>query len=92
MIKSFRHKGLQKFVETGSKAGIQLKHSTKLLVQLTVLDEATVPEEMNVAGWLWHELKGDQKNRWAVKVNGNWRLTFEFEGPNAILVDYEDYH
>jgi proteic killer suppression protein len=92
VIKSFRHRGLQKFYETGSKAGIQPKHATKLLVQLTVLDQAIAPDEMDIAGWLWHELKGDQKGRWAVKVNGNWRLTFEFEGRNAILVDYEDYH
>ena len=92
MIKSFRHKGLEKFFATGSKAGIQPKHATRLLVQLTTLNEAIAPTEMNIAGWDWHELKGDQKNRWTVKVNGNWRLTFEFEGSNAILVDYEDYH
>jgi proteic killer suppression protein len=92
VIKSFRHKGIEKFFETGSKAGIQPKHATRLLVQLTTLNEATAPIEMDIAGWDWHELKGDQKNRWAVKVNGNWRLTFEFEKSNAILVDYEDYH
>ncbi len=83
---------MQKFFETGSKAGIQSKHASKLLIQLTVLNEATTPEEMDVAGWMWHELKGNLKGCWAVKVNGNWRLTFGFEGPNAILVDYEDYH
>ncbi len=92
MITSIRHKGLQRFFETGSKQGIQPKHASKLLVQLTVLNEAVAAEEMDIAGWNWHELKGDLRGRWSVKVNGNWRLTFEFEDQNAVLVDYEDYH
>jgi toxin HigB-1 len=47
---------------------------------------------MNREGWNWHPLKGDLKNHWAVTVSGNWRLTFAFEGTDAILVDYQDYH
>ena len=92
MIKSFRHKGIQKFFEAGSKAGIQPKHAKRLNVQLTVLDLAQDANEMNVAGWDWHALKGDMEGLWAVSVNGNWRLTFGFEGEDAVLVDYQDYH
>lgn len=47
---------------------------------------------MNREGWGWHPLKGDLKGHWSVIVNGNWRLTFTFEGTDAILVDYQDYH
>ena len=47
---------------------------------------------MNRDGWGWHPLKGDLKGHWAVTVNGNWRLTFAFEGSDAVLVDYQDYH
>lgn len=92
MIKSFRHKGLRKFFETGSTAGIQAKHAPKLQVQLTALDSAKRPEDMSAPSWKLHSLKGDLAGHWAITVNGNWRLTFAFEGEDAILVDYQDYH
>ena len=92
MIKSFRHRGIEKFFKTGSKAGIQPKHTQKLQLLLSVLNVATNAEQMNVPGWDWHPLKGDLTGYWAVKVNGNWRLTFTFESTDAILVDYQDYH
>ena len=92
MIKSFRHKGIERFFETGSRSGIQAKHAKRLRAQLTALDLARAPENLNLAGWDWHPLKGELAGLWAVKVNGNWRLTFGFEGTNAVLVDYQDYH
>jgi proteic killer suppression protein len=92
VIKSFRHRGIEKFFKTGSKAGIQPKHAQKLQLLLSVLNAATNPEQMNVPAWEWHSLKGDLAGHWAVKVNGNWRLTFTFEGTDAVLVDYQDYH
>lgn len=92
MIKSFRHKGVEKFFTTGSTAGIQAKHKSKLRIQLTALDSATRPEDMDAPGWQLHPLQGKLAGHWAVSVNGNWRLTFTFEGENAVLVDYQDYH
>lgn len=92
MIRSFRHKGLEEFFRTGSKAGIQPKHAEKLNEQLTVLNIASRPEQMNVPGWRYHTLAGHLAGHWAVKVNGNWRLTFTFDGEDAVLVDYRDYH
>jgi proteic killer suppression protein len=92
MIKSLRHDGLKRFFLTGSKAGIQPKHATRLKLQLSNLDAATGPTDMNLPGWDWHALKGDSAGRWSVSVNGNWRFTFEFEGADAVLVDYLDYH
>ncbi|MET0116817.1 MAG: type II toxin-antitoxin system RelE/ParE family toxin [Sedimenticola sp.] len=92
MIKSFEHKGLKKFFETGSKKGIQAVHADKLRRQLEVLNRAIQPEDMNIYGWNLHQLKGGLKDHWSVKVNGNWRMTFKFEDGDAILVDYQDYH
>ena len=92
MAQSFRHAGLERFFKTGSKAGIQPKHEAKLRIQLTRLNVAKRPEEMNVAGWDFHRLAGNLRGRFAVKVSGNWRLTFEFVGEDAHLIDYEDYH
>ncbi|MGP9766983.1 type II toxin-antitoxin system RelE/ParE family toxin [Halomonas sp. AOP13-D3-9] len=92
MIKSFRHKGLRKFFETGSTSGIQAKHATKLQIQLTALDSAKAPEDMNAPDWRLHPLSHKLKGHWSITVSGNWRLTFAFEGKDAILVDYQDYH
>lgn len=92
MIKNFRHKGLQQFFETGSKAGIQPAHASKLARQLERLNLARQPEDMNVAGWKLHALSGELTEHWSVWVNGNWRLTFAFEGQDAVLIDYQDYH
>lgn len=92
MIQSFRHKGIQSFFETGSKAGIQSNHASRLRIQLTRLDDATSPQDMNAPGWRLHQLKGELDGHWSITVNGNWRLTFRFDGNNAILVDYQDYH
>ncbi|HVZ17667.1 MAG TPA: type II toxin-antitoxin system RelE/ParE family toxin [Terriglobales bacterium] len=92
MIKSYRHKGLKQFAETGSKAGIQPKHADRLRRLLTALDVAAGPADMNAPGNDLHALKGDLAGHWAVKVDGNWRLTFAFEGEDAVLLDYQDYH
>ncbi|WP_353887275.1 type II toxin-antitoxin system RelE/ParE family toxin [uncultured Herbaspirillum sp.] len=92
MIKSFRHKGLQRFFETGSKAGIQAAHADKLRLQLAALDQAIQPEDLSAPAWALHPLKGELKGQWAITVNGNWRLVFAFEGKDAVLVDYRDYH
>lgn len=92
MIRSFRHKGVQRYFETGSKAGIQAAHADRLSRQLKVLDAARAPEQMNVPGWRFHALKGSLSGHWAVTVSGNWQLTFALEGEDAILVDYQDYH
>lgn len=92
MIKSFRHKGLAKFFETGSKSGIQAQHADRLRLILGLLNAATGPGDLALPGLKLHPLKGDRKGTWAVSVSGNWRITFRFEGKNADLIDYEDYH
>ncbi len=93
MIKTFRHGGLERFYRTGSKSGIQPKYDKRLRTQLTALDAATQPRDLAVIpGWRLHELKGDQAGRSSITVNGNWRLTFGFEGTDVVLLDYEDYH
>jgi plasmid maintenance system killer len=92
MIKSFKHKGLQKFFETGSKAGIQAAHAAKLRLQLTALDNAASPQDMNPPAWRLHPLTGNLQDHWSITVNGNWRLTFKFENGHAEIVDYQDYH
>lgn len=92
MIKSFRHKGLKKYFETGSKAGIQPEHANRLKMQLAALDTAVAIEDMDIPGFKLHQLKGSEEKRWAIWVNGNWRVTFEFQNGNAFVLDYEDYH
>jgi len=92
VILSYRHKGLKKFAETGTKAGIQPKHSERLRRLLAALNVASRAEDMNAPGNNLHALKGDLEGHWSVSVSGNWRLTFLFEGEDVTLVDYQDYH
>lgn len=92
VIRSFRHKGLEDFFHTGGKAGIQPAHAARLRRQLAKLDTSAVPQDMNLPGWRLHVLSGDLAAHWSVWVNGNWRMTFKFEGQDAVLVDYRDYH
>ncbi|MFZ1574424.1 MAG: type II toxin-antitoxin system RelE/ParE family toxin [Chromatiaceae bacterium] len=92
MIKHFRHRGLKAFFETGSKDGIQPDHASRLGRQLKHLDPAKRPDDMNIPGWRLHPLTGDLKGQCLISVNGNWRLTFAFDGDDAVLVDYQDYH
>ena len=92
MIRSFRHKGLERFFRTGSTAGIQAKHGKRLRLQLARLDVSSAPNDMAVPGWKLHPLSGSLSGHWAVWVNGNWRMTFTFNGGDAEIVDYQDYH
>lgn len=92
MIRSFKHKGLQKFFETGSVAGIRPTHRQKLRIRLTALDTATRIEDMDLPGFRLHPLKGDRDGQWSIDVNKNWRITFEFIDGDAYIVNYEDYH
>lgn len=92
MIRQWRHKGLKKFYETGSKAGIQPKHADILSLLLFQLANAIQPEDMNTPGNDFHKLTGKLADFYAVTVNKNWRLIFKFEGQDAIEVDYIDYH
>lgn len=92
MIQSFRHKGLKRFFESGSVAGIQPSHAKRLRMLLAALDTSQTVDDMNVPGFRLHGLRGADRRRWSVWVNGNWRLTFEFRDGHAHALDYEDYH
>lgn len=92
MIQSFRHKGLKRFYESGSAAGVQPHHAKRLRMLLTALDTAQSVEDMDIPGFRLHPLKGEERSRWSVWVNGNWRVTFEFKDGHAYVLDYEDYH
>ena len=92
MIISFVHKGLEKYYLTGSKAGIQAAHASRLQLILTNLDVAETPGDIDLPGLALHPLKGDKSGLWSVKVSGNWRVIFAFSGKNVELLDYLDYH
>ena len=85
MIKSIRHKGLKRFFETGNIAGIQAKHTKLLEDRLTALNTAQSIEDMHIPGYRLHPLQGSLKDRWSVKVSGNWRLTFEFKDSDVYV-------
>ncbi len=92
MIKIWKHKGLRFFFQNGITSGIQTKHQTKLKIILQLLDAAAQPEDMDLPGMRFHPLKGQLNKHYSVTVNANWRIIFSFEGKEATLVDYLDYH
>ena len=92
VIKSFKHKGLKRYYESGNASGIQASHRKRLRLQLAALDTAMVIEDMDIPEYRLHPLKGKRKGIWAIDVSGNWRLTFRFQDSNAFVLNYEDYH
>ena len=92
MIRSFRHKGLERFFLKGTKSGIQANHASKLRLILGRLNASQSPKDMNLPGLYLHQLGGDRRRIWSVRVSGNWRITFRFNDGDAEIVDYEDYH
>ncbi len=92
MIISFRHKGLEQLYHSGSSAGVQPSHARKLRRILATLDAASSPAELNLPGYRLHLLKGSLQGHYALRVSGNWRVTFRFIGHDVELVDYQDYH
>jgi proteic killer suppression protein len=92
MIKKFLHRGLERFFSKGDYRGIPSQFANRLERMLDRLDAALKPNDMNLPGYKFHQLKGARKGSYAVTVSGNWRLTFGFEGEDAVNVDLEDYH
>jgi len=93
MIRSFWHKGLKSFFESGSRRGIQADLAKRIRVRLDVIDAALTVSDLNLPGFGLHELKGRRAGTWSdYWVSGNWRITFRFEGGDAHDLDLEDYH
>jgi proteic killer suppression protein len=92
MIQSFKHKGLEQFFKTGRKSGIQANHAKRLQLILGRLNASIAPEDMNLPGLYLHQLTGSLADIWSVRVSGNWRITFRFNGEQAEILNYEDYH
>ncbi len=92
MIINFKHKGLEQFFLKGKSAKINPKHMTKLRLIIAKLNTSVDIQDMDFPGSNLHPLKGDKKDYWSVKVNGNWRVIFRFKNENAYDVDYIDYH
>ena len=88
MIKSFRHKGLEDFFYDNSRKGIQAQHAQKLADILDRLDAAKEVKDMNFPGSDLHQLKGEMKGLWSIKVSGNWRVVFSFTEGNADSINY----
>jgi toxin HigB-1 len=91
-IRSFQHKGLERFFEHGTKAGIRPEHADRLRLILARLAVAAAPRDMKLPGLDLHPLHHGRRGEWAVSVSGNWRVTFRFDDGSVIEVNYEDYH
>ncbi len=91
MIRSFRHKGLAELFETGASAKVRPDLHKRAVRLLDALHRARAVADLNLPGVRLHPLRGTPR-RWAMAVNGPWRITFEWEGEDAFRVDLEQYH
>ena len=92
MIKSFKHKGLERLFIKGSASGVQASYAPRITLLLDAIDAAEQVKELDLPGLRLHRLKGDKHNLWSVRVSANWRITFEFENGDAYILDLGDYH
>lgn len=92
MIRSFRSKALRRFAELGDVSKLSVPNVRRIETILARLDGATMSEDLNLPSLRFHGLKGKDKGRYAVDASGNWRITFAWDGLDAIDVDLEDYH
>ena len=92
MIRSFRSKALRRLVERGDASKLSVPNVRRVETILARLDGAVSPEDMNLPGYRFHGLRGRDKGRYAVDASGNWRITFGWDGKDAVDVDLEDYH
>jgi len=92
MITSFKHKGLKRLFETGHPLGVNPEHVERLRKILALLETSENIDDMDLPGLNLHKLKGRRKNTLAVKVSGNWRVTFKLKNGDILEVNYEDYH
>ena len=92
MIRSFRSKALRRLVERGDASKLSVPNIRRVETILARLDGAVSPDDMNLPGYGFHGLKGRDKGRYAVDASGNWRITFGWDGKDAVDVDLEDYH
>ncbi len=92
LINSFKHKGLKRFFSNNDHRGIPTEHLPRIERILDRLDASLKPEDMNIPGYRFHSLSGNRQGEYSVTVTGNWRITFQFDGENAIEVNFEDYH
>lgn len=92
MIQRFKHKGLKRLFESGSSSGVDPQHAARIRQILALLETAETLEDMDLPGLGLHPLKGNRKGTWAVKVSGNWRITFKIQQGEVFDIKYEDYH
>ena len=92
MIKSFKHKGLERLFTKSCVSGVQADYAPRITLILDAIDAAEQVNDLNLPGFRLHRLKGDKRNLWSVKVSANWRITLEFENGDAHILDLEDYH
>ena len=92
MVRSFRHKGLQRLFRHDDASKLPPDMVTRIRLILSVLQAAQEIEAMNIPTFHLHTLKGDMKGFFSVTVRANWRIIFRFEGGEAFDVDFVDYH
>ncbi|HCR1107389.1 TPA: type II toxin-antitoxin system RelE/ParE family toxin [Klebsiella aerogenes] len=92
MIKSFKHKGLERLWTLGEEKAFNKQDVERIKTRLAVIDKVERVEDITNPGYKLHPLKGNRKGLYSITVRANYRITFEFIDGNAYILNYEDYH
>lgn len=92
MIQTFRDKALERLLKEGNAKGVPKDLEKRIRRRLEVIDSATAIDDLKIPGYDLHQLKGDRRETWSIKVSGNWRITFTFRNNDAWDLNLEDYH
>ncbi|AKV65313.1 MAG: type II toxin-antitoxin system RelE/ParE family toxin [Microcystis panniformis] len=92
MIQTFRNKALERLLKEGNAKGVPKDLEKRIRRRLEVIDSATAIDDLKIPGYDLHQLKGDRRETWSIKVSGNWRITFTFINNDAYDLNLEDYH
>ena len=92
MILSYKNKALKLLLNEGISRGLPPELAKKIRYRLEAINSVTNPNQLRISGYKLHELEGDKAGTWAIRISGNWRITFKFKNEDAYDVDFEDYH
>ena len=93
MIRSFASKETESLFATGKARRLPPDILQRAVMRLTQLDAATRIEDLRLPPSNHLEiLSGDRHGQWSIRINGQWRLCFRFEGGDAFDVEIVDYH
>ena len=93
VIRSFGDGNTRRLFEDGRRRGFRGLDYDRAMMLLDALDAVPSLDPLRaLQAARLHPLTGAMRRRWAMTINGRWRVTFGFADGDAHKVMIEDYH